>query len=56
MNRADDMETLKVFSPFDGEQIGELNPVGESEMEAIMATAHRSFSPIGPLGYLKANV
>ncbi|MEC9207060.1 MAG: aldehyde dehydrogenase family protein, partial [Pseudomonadota bacterium] len=44
MNRADDMETLKVFSPFDGEQIAELNPVGESEMEAMMATAHRLFS------------
>ncbi len=38
MNKADDMETLKVFSPYDGEQIGELNPVGEPEMESMMAT------------------
>ena len=44
MNKADDMETLKVFSPYDGEQIGKLNPVGEPEMEAMLATAHRLFS------------
>ena len=44
MNKADDMETLKVFSPYDGEQIGKLNPVGEPEMEAMLAAAHRLFS------------
>ena len=38
------METLKVFSPYDGEKIGEVNLVGGAEVEAMLATAHRLFS------------
>jgi len=38
------METLKVFSPYDGEKIGEVNLVGGAEIEAMLATAHRLFS------------
>ena len=38
------METLKVFSPYDGENVGEVNLVGGAEIEAMLATAHRLFS------------
>ena len=47
------METLKVFSPYPVKNC-ELNLVGASELGPCWRR-RTGFSPIGPLGYLKAN-
>lgn len=38
------METLKVFSPYDGNLVEEVELVGEAEIEAMLSTAHQLIS------------